>query len=312
MMKKVINCYYVHKSNIKELLNKFPQNMELKNYLESVDLLDYEVIKYDSKTNKVSLIASPDWEDAYEPIVGDSLVHDLNDGSDKFIKGRTKNFQIYHNKWMFVADDYDGFDIDEAKERTAAWSSIPNLDKKRIGNQDFWFEVLKENNLPLVPDKQKYTSANTSINKNKLPAIYNKINLDGNKVLDYGCGKYTEHIKEFCDKRDTEWYGYDPYNQSKEVNNITRKEMKNGFDIGICSNVLNVIDNTKSVESIIKKLSSCCDHVYFYIYEGDKSGIGKVTNEDCYQRNEKTSVYLDLIKSLGYNAKKRGQMIQIN
>ena len=38
---------------------------------------------------------------------------------------------------------------------------------------------------------QKYTSANTSVNKNYLPAVYNKVKLNkGESVLDYGCGKY--------------------------------------------------------------------------------------------------------------------------
>ena len=28
---------------------------------------------------------------------------------------------IYHHKWLFVADDYDGFDVEESKARSGAW-----------------------------------------------------------------------------------------------------------------------------------------------------------------------------------------------
>ena len=59
--------------------------------------------------------------------------------------------------------------------------------------------------------KQEFSSANTSINSTKLPAIYNKIDwkkvrnnwyethdeMSWPFVLDYGCGRYTEHINEF-------------------------------------------------------------------------------------------------------------------
>lgn len=35
--------------------------------------------------------------------------------------------------------------------------------------------------------------------------------------------------------------------------------------------------------------------IIFKIYEGDKSGIGKITKNDCYQRNEKTENYVQMI-----------------
>ena len=51
---------------------------------------------------------------------------------------------------------------------------------------------------------QTYTSANTSVNSKRLPAIYKKIDwyrikLQYNKlvVLDIGAVKYTQHIKEY-------------------------------------------------------------------------------------------------------------------
>src|SRR5574344_1150588 len=97
--------------------------------------------------------------------------------------------------------------------------------------------------------KQSYTSANTSVNKNKLPALYNKVNfplMSGGyriEVIDYGCGKY-DNSKKFIESFGSGWNGYDPYNRTEEENTKTAgimTMMKHGFVSGCvrCSNVLN-------------------------------------------------------------------------
>lgn len=59
---------------------------------------------------------------------------------------------------------------------------------------------------------QTRTSKNTSVNSWRLPAVYNKVDWDRLKqayslstdcplVYDYGCGKYTEHIRDFLEKK---------------------------------------------------------------------------------------------------------------
>ncbi len=160
--------------------------------------------------------------------------------------------------------------------------------------------------------EQKYTSANTSINKTKLPAVYNNYNFEyGSRVLDYGCGKYTNHIKNKMNELDCEWYGYDKYNQSESINNETEMQMRIGFDIGICSNVLNVIDNTDTIKEIIKEIKDCCNIAVFSIYEGNKSGKGGESKKDCWQRNETVDDYMILMKEMGYEPIKKGNMIYI-
>ena len=60
---------------------------------------------------------------------------------------------IYHHKWMFVDDDYNGFDIQESKRRSSLWRDAidkyaeqNNIKKRtissRIGKQNYWFELL--------------------------------------------------------------------------------------------------------------------------------------------------------------------------
>lgn len=138
------------------------------------------------------------------------------------------------------------------------------------------------------------TSKNTSINKNKLPAISKLMDWDfhkGKTVLDYGGGKYDnlqEHLKQYS----IDLKIYDKYNRSTQENEET---LSSKFDFIICSNVLNVLEND-ILEEVIKHLSSFARPVYITIYEGDGSGVGKVTKKDCYQRNEKLNNYVDHLK----------------
>lgn len=152
-MKKVCQCLYVHKSNIDELF----QNI---GYLEKEKILsiikskkengfDFQVIKYNVKDRKLSLIQSPDWDTANEPIVGDSFMIDIISGEEKLTKKKPNNPQIYHSKELFVAPDYKGFDIAKAKERTKLWNSIPNINKNKIGYKNYWIDILSENGIEI-------------------------------------------------------------------------------------------------------------------------------------------------------------------
>lgn len=155
MYKKVGTCVYVHKSNLDEMVNKIVPKEDLpylknafQKYIELQCTILFpicDVIKYNLKTHNMTFIHCPSWDDLYEPIVGVSVcVHP--DGTYKITKGGT---QVYHHKWMFVADDYKGFDIEKAKERSKQIETIPNIKsfKNKIGNVKFWCELCKKNGL---------------------------------------------------------------------------------------------------------------------------------------------------------------------
>ena len=161
--------------------------------------------------------------------------------------------------------------------------------------------------------KQNYSSKYTSINSKKLPAIYpigSKLIESGNikkpeSMLDYGCGRYTDHISEYtigniCDQ----WQGYDPNWLPGKESLSTKK------DLVICSNVLNVIDSDLVVDDILLTLSDLGKIAVITVYEGNKTGIGKVSKTDCYQRNEKLISYVKRAENLGLNVEiKNGAMI---
>lgn len=161
---------------------------------------------------------------------------------------------------------------------------------------------------------QSYTSANTSINKNKLPKLFGKLMFWPDQVnLDYGGGKYdnvTEWMWTFFHASNLV---YDPFNRSKEHNKMVEDYViANHVDSVTMSNVLNVID---SQEARIAALLAAKEALkperplYITVYEGDRSGIGKTTKDDCYQQNKPLRWYLPEVEAVFGNARIRNGMI---
>ena len=167
----------------------------------------------------------------------------------------------------------------------------------------------------LGTNAQVITSKNTSINSKKLPAVYNKIDWDALKidwivqnggenpigiVLDYGCGRYTQHIQDFVSSKGFYYIGFDPYwNKIDFMTEIEQISKINGGGLAavICSNVLNVIPwwaGVKEVDAILKSLAFgyANKRLFTTVYEGDKSHIGRETKKDCWQWNRPTESYL--------------------
>lgn len=150
-MKKVGYSYYVHISAIKQLTSSLDttdidflqQVLQIGNKLG----INYVIVKFNKQNQTVSLIECATWDSLNEPIVGDSYCFNRS-LSYKMIKGGTK---VYHNKWQFVDDNYKGFDINYAKRRTKEWNTIKEIKsyKSKIGNKEFWYQLLKENNLSI-------------------------------------------------------------------------------------------------------------------------------------------------------------------
>ena len=139
---------------------------------------------------------------------------------------------------------------------------------------------------------QEFTSKNTSINYVKLPALYNKIDwkkFEKQFVFDYGCGNpiTQANLKEFLKSKGVIYLGYDKYWTSDSYNNITKASLI------VCANVLNVIKEDKEVQYIIDSIISMNKPFVIQVYEGYKSGIGKQTGNDQYQRNLRTKDYLN-------------------
>lgn len=160
---------------------------------------------------------------------------------------------------------------------------------------------------------QEFTSANTSINSSKLPAIFKMINLEPNTInLDYGGGKF-DNVADYLSNYDVINLVYDPFNRSSDHNKkvLSLVRQNGGADTATCSNVLNVIKEPEvraNVLSNIKKLLKSGGTLYITVYEGDGSGEGKVTKSG-YQLNKKTNDYVEDIKSVFNNVSRKGKLI---
>lgn len=150
---------------------------------------------------------------------------------------------------------------------------------------------------------QKITSKNTSINK--LAAFYKKAVKAGiigeqTIVLDYGCGKNLEYLSKFADENNFAVIGFDPYHLDDEANKtaLHHASLKH-VDFVACNNVMNVLQD-QDLKLLVLKLQvirlKYKIPVYFTVYEGDKSGQGRETKKDCYQRNNKATRYVEYLK----------------
>ena len=141
-------------------------------------------------------------------------------------------------------------------------------------------------------NKQQYTSANTSINKNKLPRIYGLVRDrigSGETVIDYGCGKYFDNwgLPE-------NFVGYDPFNRPND------ELLNKHYDVALCSNVLNVIKEKEARLGVLEALKNLASRIYITVYEGDRSRNSKETKDDCYQLNWSRGDYIpELVQIFG-------------
>lgn len=166
--------------------------------------------------------------------------------------------------------------------------------------------------------QQEYTSAETSVNDKKIPVVFStlinkadklNIRLDMTSIFDTGCGKYINHISEYCSKNLVRYFGRDKYNQPEEVNNAWINDIYGVYlnddnHIFTSSNVLNVIKGEncrKQYINDIVKYMQAGEKLYITVYEGNKSGRGKVTKKDCWQENRKLASYIPEVKNCGFS-----------
>jgi len=147
---------------------------------------------------------------------------------------------------------------------------------------------------------QEYDSADTSLNQ--IPALFKKLLEQGKFCgdnFDNGGGKYdkaTEWLKE-------NGYGnfvYDKYNRSEEHNKAV--EDKNDYKTSTISNVLNVIKEDDVILDVLRKSKQKAPITYISVYEGDKSGKGRMTKDKngkkCWQRNQRLKDYVPLVEQV--------------
>lgn len=156
---------------------------------------------------------------------------------------------------------------------------------------------------------QEFTSKNTSINKTKIPQLFKRIEKFGDINIDLGGGRY-DNVTEFLATIGVDNYVFDPHNRSQDHNekvmNVINKRIA---DTVTCANVLNVIKE-KEVRATIIDLAQFAlrknGKAYFWIYEGDDSGIPCESMDDCWQNNCNANFYVKEIERC-FNIEKRNK-----
>lgn len=161
--------------------------------------------------------------------------------------------------------------------------------------------------------EQEFDSAETSINSNKLPAVYRMISIpEGTIGVDFGGGKFDNGVEHIRDLGATLCV-YDPYNRSAEHNKEVIKTLKanGGADWAINSNVLNVIKEPEARRAVLENISKITKPgapIYITVYEGRGDGNEGQTKSG-YQLNRKTQDYLDDIREVFPDATRKGKLI---
>lgn len=217
------------------------------------------------------------------------------------------------NKYIIISDEDD-----ELQLRPSDMVDDDSFDGYGDSSEDVFlgrWQLKEDLSIDDDPEEtdQQYSSAATSINSSKLPALFKMVDFEEGSInLDYGGGKF-DNVAEYLE--DT--YGatnlvYDKYNRSaehnKEVLNQVRKN--GGADTVTCSNVLNVIAEESERLAVLRnckrylKSGGTC---YITVYEGSGSGEGSPTKAG-YQLNRKTKDYEDEIRKVFSNVTRKGKL----
>lgn len=129
--KQMGNVVYVHYKYVHVL----PQEPLRKAQECLPSQFSYDVVKFNRKTGDFSFVECSAFNKEEEPAIVRAATVSANGA---VVVREYGGCIIYHHKWLFVDDDYDGFDVAESQRRSETWYSLPNVDRFRIGNRDYW------------------------------------------------------------------------------------------------------------------------------------------------------------------------------
>lgn len=126
--KEIGGDIYVHKNYALDVIPAKYWNYAVAVMNSGFPEFPYNCVRWSPKTLKVSFQEAPNFDTAREPVVGDYITVDCRNGS---INIGQSNY-IWHHKWLWVRNDYDGFDVAESWNWSKQWLSV--LDEPSDGN----------------------------------------------------------------------------------------------------------------------------------------------------------------------------------
>lgn len=136
--KQVGNSVYVHKLYADEVIPAAILQKAETIMTRAKPEFSYNTIMVDARRKIVRFDEAPDFDSASEPHVGDYVIVSL-DGTAPPREGHSDS--IWHHKWLWVKDDYTGFDVDKSKEWSRMW--LAKLDEPAKGTDLSWQSQLR-------------------------------------------------------------------------------------------------------------------------------------------------------------------------
>ena len=249
---------YVHKSaeNVIDGLNNFKKRLP-KDFT-------YDIVKFDKKENITSFIKSPDWDTAAEPLATTGVRVPLS-GPIKDLKIN----QLYHHKWLFVRDDYKGFDSKESIKRSMSWLPLRKegevLDKAgwaAIGRPETWNKVNKFLDRQSMAKTARQRGEGLALPEAKVLQYLDANIARDEDVLSVGAG-FANKEKELKDKgfnilaEDTKESGQEKrLNEAGLFEGYKEDFISEGrkFDTVLLSNVINVQNKIEAREELLNQV----------------------------------------------------------
>ena len=307
-----VGGYTDYDGKVEELMDYFGMTKDqaesaIQDYVTSPD--DEDVEENLDTINEDSIDDKPwDRRDSINRIL--SVYYDANDEYQDHIASELARLAGFPDASYVGSVDPDDYVWTKISDEKLRWlDTVTRLtDANRAKDED-----LEEAVSDLSHPEQEFDSAATSINSNKLPAIYKMVNFkEGDVVIDFGGGRFDNAVEYIKDKGAT-LVVYDPYNRSAEHNEqvLATLEENGGADAAVNSNVLNVIKEPEARQAVlqnIKKILKPGAPVYITVYEGRGDGVEGPTKSG-YQLNRKTEGYLNEVREVFPDAIRKGKLI---
>lgn len=175
---------YLHKDYVSDVIPKKVWENALKVLSDADSDFEYNCVMYDTKTGDVRFDEAPDFDESREPIVGDTITVK----PDGTVKRGHSNY-IWHHKWLWVKNDYQGFDVNQSKAWSNKW--LGTLTETADGNGiERWNTQLDRFNLEHDGEEVHYSVASP---KHKIANAFTNTERKG--VVDSVKDFFKEHRK---------------------------------------------------------------------------------------------------------------------
>ena len=175
---------YLHKDYVSDVISKKVWENALKVLSDADSDFEYNCVMYDTKTGNVRFDEAPDFDESREPIVGDTITVK----PDGTVKRGHSNY-IWHHKWLWVKNDYQGFDVNQSKAWSNKW--LGTLTETADGNGiERWNTQLDRFNLEHDGEEVHYSVASP---KHKIANAFTNTERKG--VVDSAKDFFKEHRK---------------------------------------------------------------------------------------------------------------------